>query len=55
MPINKYVITKQLTKRPDDYPDAKSQPHVQARGGVVCVLCAWAGVVCVCVGVCVCV
>lgn len=29
VPLNKFVITKQLTKRPDDYPDAKSQPHVQ--------------------------
>ncbi|PSC73303.1 DNA polymerase alpha catalytic subunit [Micractinium conductrix] len=29
IPLNKYVITKQLTKRPDDYPDAKNQPHVQ--------------------------
>jgi DNA polymerase alpha subunit A len=29
VPLNKYVITKQLTKRPDDYPDAKNQPHVQ--------------------------
>ena len=29
VPLNKYVITKQLTKRPEDYPDAKSQPHVQ--------------------------
>jgi DNA polymerase alpha subunit A len=29
VPLNKYVVTKQLTKRPEDYPDAKSQPHVQ--------------------------
>lgn len=29
VPLNKYVITKQLTKRPEDYPDAKNQPHVQ--------------------------
>lgn len=28
-PLNKFVITKQLTKRPEDYPDAKNQPHVQ--------------------------
>ena len=27
--MNKYVITKQLTKRPEDYPDAKNQAHVQ--------------------------
>ena len=25
----KFVITKQLTKRPEDYPDAANQPHVQ--------------------------
>lgn len=29
VPLNKFIITKQLTKRPDDYPDAKNQPHVQ--------------------------
>lgn len=29
VPLNKFVITKQLTKRPEDYPDAKNQPHVQ--------------------------
>lgn len=29
VPLNKYVITKQLTKRPEDYPDAKNQAHVQ--------------------------
>ncbi len=29
MPMAKYIITKQLTKRPEDYPDAKNQPHVQ--------------------------
>jgi len=27
--IEQYVITKALTKAPKDYPDAKSQPHVQ--------------------------
>ncbi|XP_078447158.1 DNA-directed DNA polymerase [Wolffia australiana] len=27
--LDKYVITKTLTKAPEDYPDAKSQPHVQ--------------------------
>lgn len=27
--LEKYVITKTLTKPPEDYPDAKSQPHVQ--------------------------
>ena len=29
VPLNKFVVTKQLTKRPEDYPDAKNQPHVQ--------------------------
>jgi DNA polymerase alpha subunit A len=29
VPMNKFVITKQLTKQPEDYPDAKNQPHVQ--------------------------
>ena len=29
VPLNKFVITKQLTKRPEDYPDAKNQTHVQ--------------------------
>ncbi|KAG2500449.1 hypothetical protein HYH03_002016 [Edaphochlamys debaryana] len=27
--LGKFIITKQLTKRPEDYPDAKNQPHVQ--------------------------
>ncbi|EHA8591429.1 DNA polymerase alpha catalytic subunit [Cocos nucifera] len=27
--LEKYVITKSLTKPPEDYPDAKNQPHVQ--------------------------
>ena len=27
--IEQYIITKALTKAPQDYPDAKSQPHVQ--------------------------
>jgi hypothetical protein len=27
--LDKYVITKTLTKSPESYPDAKSQPHVQ--------------------------
>ena len=27
--LDKYVITKSLTKQPEDYPDAKNQPHVQ--------------------------
>ncbi|XP_077230680.1 DNA-directed DNA polymerase [Tasmannia lanceolata] len=27
--LEKFVITKTLTKAPEDYPDAKNQPHVQ--------------------------
>lgn len=27
--VSKYVITKGLNKAPHEYPDAKSQPHVQ--------------------------
>lgn len=27
--LEKYVITKSLTKPPEAYPDAKSQPHVE--------------------------
>lgn len=29
--LEKFVITKSLTKPPEDYPDAKNQPHVQVR------------------------
>ncbi|CAH8651528.1 unnamed protein product [Heterobilharzia americana] len=29
LPISDFVITKMLTKNPEDYVDAKSQPHVQ--------------------------
>jgi DNA polymerase alpha subunit A len=29
LPIEKYVITKGLSKHPNDYSDGKSQPHVQ--------------------------
>jgi DNA polymerase alpha subunit A len=29
IPLEKYAITKGLTKDPKDYPDAKNQPHVQ--------------------------
>ena len=28
VPMSKYVITKQLTKAIEEYPDAKHQPHV---------------------------
>jgi DNA polymerase alpha subunit A len=28
IPLEKYVITKGLSKHPNDYPDGKSQPHV---------------------------
>lgn len=30
--LDKFVVTKQLTKRIEDYPDAKSQAHVQVCG-----------------------
>jgi DNA polymerase alpha subunit A len=41
LPLGSFVITKQLTKRPDDYPDARAQPHVQVRlrGGGCALLC----------------
>jgi DNA polymerase alpha subunit A len=29
LPLSKFVITKGLTKAPEDYPDASHQPHVQ--------------------------
>ncbi|XP_057544544.1 DNA polymerase alpha catalytic subunit isoform X1 [Amaranthus tricolor] len=29
VPLEKYIIRKSLTKPPEDYPDAKNQPHVQ--------------------------
>ena len=29
VPLQKFVIHKSLTKAPADYPDKKSQPHVQ--------------------------
>lgn len=29
VPLEKYIITKGLTKAPKDYADAKTQPHVQ--------------------------
>ncbi len=28
IPLGKFIITKQLTKRPEDYPDMRVQPHV---------------------------
>ena len=28
VPLEKYIITKTLTKPPEAYPDAKNQPHV---------------------------
>lgn len=28
LPLEKYIITKGLSKHPNDYPDGKSQPHV---------------------------
>lgn len=29
LPLEKYIITKGLSKHPNEYPDGKSQPHVQ--------------------------
>jgi DNA polymerase alpha subunit A len=29
VPLQQLAVVKQLTKRPEDYPDAKNQPHVQ--------------------------
>lgn len=29
--LKQFIITKQLAKNPEDYPDAKSQAHVQVR------------------------
>ena len=46
VPLNDFLVSKQLTKRPEEYPDAKAQAHVQVRcrcwvppvltSGVVC-------------------
>ena len=33
--LEKYVITKALTKSPEAYPDSKSQPHVQVSMGAI--------------------
>ena len=33
--IEQYIITKQLTKAPQDYPDAKNQPHVQVAKAMI--------------------
>jgi DNA polymerase alpha subunit A len=33
--IDAYIITKALTKAPHDYPDAKSQPHVQVAKAMI--------------------
>jgi DNA polymerase alpha subunit A len=43
LPLGSFVITKQLTKRPEDYPDARAQPHVQVRSGQAgpWTLCMW--------------
>ena len=31
----RYIITKELTKAPHEYPDAKSQPHVQVAKAII--------------------
>ncbi len=33
--LKKYVINKGLTKAPDEYSDANSQPHVQVRPAAI--------------------
>lgn len=33
--IEQYIITKALTKAPQDYPDARSQPHVQVAKAMI--------------------
>ena len=33
--IEQYIITKALTKAPNDYPDAKNQPHVQVAKAMI--------------------
>jgi DNA polymerase alpha subunit A len=35
LPIDKYVITKGLSRHPNDYPDAKSQPHVHVARAMI--------------------
>lgn len=37
--LKQFVITKQLTKNPEDYPDAKSQAHVQVYNFINTVSC----------------
>ena len=32
VPVKEFAITKGLNKAPHEYPDAKSQPHLQVRG-----------------------
>jgi DNA polymerase alpha subunit A len=29
--LDKYIITKSLTKQPEDYPDGKNQHYIQVR------------------------
>lgn len=37
--LEKYVITKALTKSPEAYPDSKSQPHVQvSMRAIICII-----------------
>lgn len=35
LPLDKYVITKGLSKHPNDYPDGKTQPHVQVAKSMI--------------------
>lgn len=35
IPLEKYVITKSLTKSPEAYPDARNQPHVEVSNNII--------------------
>ena len=35
LPLDSFVITKGLNKAPQDYPDAKGQPHLQVALGMI--------------------
>jgi DNA polymerase elongation subunit (family B) len=36
VPLGKFIITKQLTKKLEEYPDARNQPHVQVQSTYTC-------------------
>lgn len=42
--LSKFIITKSISKNPEDYPDGKSQPHVRTNACCTCSLlcrCKW--------------